>query len=110
MTDAQRSHEQAAAGQRTIEILENRLKSTALAQAQVKLSEQQTEINELQQQLSQSRQGIVWPSEQVNQEDTIRKLQEALGTEKRARTEDRVRWGKGTRELEEVPKAAYPIV
>jgi hypothetical protein len=45
--------------------------STALAQCQVKTSEQQTEIDELRRQLSQAKQGLVWLSEQVAQEDAI---------------------------------------
>ncbi|KAE8354501.1 hypothetical protein BDV28DRAFT_80664 [Aspergillus coremiiformis] len=121
MRDAQRSHEQAQTTERTNQILEHRLAhwgasrnsqeipkrpsrnvgsiSTALGQCQVTVSQQQTEINDLRQQLGKAKQGLVWPSEQVAQEN-IQKLQEALSNEKRARAEDSLRWGKMTRELE----------
>ncbi|KAE8339788.1 hypothetical protein BDV24DRAFT_175920 [Aspergillus arachidicola] len=122
MRDAQRSHEQAAAAERTIQILEHRLSSwetshssqeipkrpprdvgsisTALAQSQVTASQQQTEINDLRRQLGEAKQGFMWPSEQVAQEG-VQKLREALSNEKRAWTEDNIRWGKRTRELED---------
>ncbi|KAE8359663.1 hypothetical protein BDV27DRAFT_135781 [Aspergillus caelatus] len=41
----------------------------------------------------------MWPSEQLAQEG-VQKLREALSKEKRARTEENIRWGKKTRELE----------
>ncbi|KAB8274470.1 hypothetical protein BDV30DRAFT_248476 [Aspergillus minisclerotigenes] len=112
MRDAQRSHDQAAAALRTIQILEHRLSrweashgsqeipkrpsrdvgsiSTALAQSQVTVSQQQTEINDLRRQLGEAKQGFMWPSEQVAQEG-VQKLREVLSNEKRARTEDNIR-------------------
>ncbi|KAE8409661.1 hypothetical protein BDV37DRAFT_278001 [Aspergillus pseudonomiae] len=122
MREAQRSQEQAAAAERTIQILEHRLSrweasrssqeipkrptqdvgsiSTALAQSQVTVSQQQTEINNLRRQLDKDNQGVMCTSEQVAQEG-VQKLREALNNEKRARTEDNIRWGKKTRELED---------
>ncbi|RMZ46121.1 hypothetical protein AFCA_003226 [Aspergillus flavus] len=122
MRDAQRSHNQAAAAERTIQILEHRLSrweashssqeipkrpsrdvgsiSTALAQSQVTVSQQQTEINDLRRQLGEAKQGFLWPSEQVAQEG-VQKLWEVLSNEKRARTEDNIRWSRKTRELED---------
>ncbi|PIG90306.1 integral membrane protein [Aspergillus arachidicola] len=122
MRDAQRSHEQAAAAERTIQVLEHHLScwevshssqeipkrpprdvgsiSTALAQSQVTASQQQTEINDLRRQLGEAKQGFMWPSEQVAQEG-VQKLREALSNEKRAWTEDNIRWGKRMRELED---------
>ncbi|KAE8374590.1 hypothetical protein BDV26DRAFT_269586 [Aspergillus bertholletiae] len=123
MRDAQRSHEHAAAADRTIDILEHRLSrwetsissqeipkrptadvdsiSTALAQSQVTVSQQLTELSDLRRQLGEAKQGFMWPSEQVALEG-VQKLREALSNKKKARTEDSIRWGKKkTRELED---------
>ncbi|GAB1195001.1 hypothetical protein APSETT444_004253 [Aspergillus pseudonomiae] len=112
MREAQRSQEQAAAAERTIQILEHRLSrweascssqeipkrptqdvgsiSTALAQSQVTVSQQQTEINNPRRQLDKDNQGVMCTSEQVAQEG-VQKLREALNNEKRARMEDNIR-------------------
>ncbi|OOF99018.1 hypothetical protein ASPCADRAFT_42701 [Aspergillus carbonarius ITEM 5010] len=74
--------------------------ATALQQSQVKISEQQTEINKLRNQLSQAAQGIVGPTEQVLHQKA-KDLRELLDKETRQRTEDQIRWDKRTRELEE---------
>ncbi|KAE8159659.1 hypothetical protein BDV40DRAFT_303012 [Aspergillus tamarii] len=74
--------------------------STALAQSQVTVSQQQAEINDLRRQLGEIKQGFMWPSEQVAQEG-VQKLREALSKEKRARTEINIRWSKKMRELED---------
>ncbi|KAB8200788.1 hypothetical protein BDV34DRAFT_216834 [Aspergillus parasiticus] len=107
MRDAERSHEQAAAAERTIQILEHRLarceashSSQEIPGTQVTASQQQTEINDLRRQLGEAKQGFMWPSEQVAQEG-VQKLREVLGNEERARTEDNICWGKKTRELED---------
>ncbi|RAK97665.1 uncharacterized protein BO80DRAFT_457924 [Aspergillus ibericus CBS 121593] len=74
--------------------------TTVLQQSQVKISEQQTEIDHLRNQLSQVSQGLLGPSDQVLHEKA-RELRELLDKEKRQRNEDQIRWDKKTRELEE---------
>lgn len=125
MRDAQRSHEQAVASQRTIEVLKRRLAkyrqfkhgglqeipkrqvgslgsiSTALAEKEVTVANQLAQINDLTRQLEQAKQGIPYPvaTDEAAQEN-FKKLRAALDKERRERTEDNVRWGSKTRELE----------
>ncbi|PWY69019.1 hypothetical protein BO94DRAFT_540151 [Aspergillus sclerotioniger CBS 115572] len=74
--------------------------TSALEQSRVKISEQESEIKHLRNQLSQATQGIVGPSEQLLKEQA-KDLRELLEKEKRQRTEDQINWDKLTRELEE---------
>ncbi|PYH93617.1 hypothetical protein BO71DRAFT_478110 [Aspergillus ellipticus CBS 707.79] len=121
MRDAQRSYEQAMQAKEANKVLEHRLAKfegsssqqvpkhrtgdlgwikTALEQSQVKVSEQQTFINELETRLGALKQGATGSSEQALREN-VQKLREALDKEKRQRMEDQIRWDKRVRELEE---------
>lgn len=73
--------------------------STALAKSQVTVSKQQTEISDLKRQLEQANAGATRPAEEALRSQ-IAKLKKDLDTEKRARTDDQLRWSKKTRELE----------
>lgn len=125
MNDAQRGHEEAESSKRTIAVLEHRLAkhtlppsggeipkrqtgdlgsiSTALSESRVTVSKQQMEINELRRHIEQVKEqakaGVARPAEETLREE-IAKLRKALDTEKRARTDDQLRWDKKTRELE----------
>ncbi|RMJ28524.1 hypothetical protein PHISP_00571 [Aspergillus sp. HF37] len=126
MNDAKRGREETESLKRTIAILEHRLSkhtlpssggeipkrqtgdlgsiSTALSESRVTISKQQMEINKLrrhieQQAKEQAKAGVARPAEETPREE-ITKLRRALDTEKRARTDDQLRWDKRTRELE----------
>lgn len=123
--DAQRHYDQTLANQRTIEILEHRLAryrafeigstqevpkrqignpgsmSTALAEKDVTIANQLAQINDLTRQLEKVKQGApcpAMPDESV--QENLKKLRVALDKERRERTEDNIRWGSKTRELE----------
>ncbi|OJJ30522.1 hypothetical protein ASPWEDRAFT_716851 [Aspergillus wentii DTO 134E9] len=120
MRDAQRSHEEAMAYKNAIGILEHRLSkwelrdsaqeipkrqtgnlgsiSTALQQKEVLVAQQQGEINALKLQLAQP--GAAQPSDNAAIKANFEKLRTALDKERRARTEDQLRWDKRCRELE----------
>lgn len=121
MRDAQRSHEGAENSNRTIAVLEHRLAkctmpyssnkipnrqigdmgsiSTALSETRVRVSKQQMEINDLKRHLEQVKAGGTRPADETLRE-VITTLRRTLDAEKRARTEDQLRWDKRTRELE----------
>ncbi|EYE95228.1 uncharacterized protein EURHEDRAFT_455981 [Aspergillus ruber CBS 135680] len=123
--DAQRHYDQTLANQRTIEILEHRLAryrafeigstqevpkrqignpgsmSTALAEKDVTIANQLAQINDLTRQLEKVKQGApcpAMPDESV--QENLKKLRVALDKERRERTEDNIRWGSKTCELE----------
>lgn len=125
MRDAQRSHDQAVAAQGTIDILEHRLAkfrafgtggtqeipkrqagnmgsiSTALAEKEVQVASQLAEIEDLERRLAQAKEvgkGAGAPEAEV--QEGFKKLRVALDKERRERTEDNIRWGSKTRELE----------
>ncbi|XBQ85516.1 hypothetical protein V6000_001262 [Aspergillus fumigatus] len=125
MRDAQRAQERAESAERTIGILQTRLTrhedaargalqeipkrqignlgsiSTALAESEVKVAQQQAEINALRCQVEQFKlQGPSGPIDKAVQED-VQKLRAALDRVRRERTEDQLRWDKRVRELEE---------
>ncbi|KAF7131412.1 hypothetical protein CNMCM5793_004583 [Aspergillus hiratsukae] len=125
MRDAQRAQERAVSAERTIGVLQTRLTryedakrgalqeipkrhighlgsiSTALAESEVKVAQQQTEINDLRRQVEQLKlQGSSGPTDKAVQED-VQKLRAALDRVRRERTDDQLRWDKRTRELEE---------
>lgn len=125
MRDAQRAQEKAESAERTIGILQTRLTrhedaargalqeipkrqignlgsiSTALAESEVKVAQQQAEINALRCQVEQFKlQGPSGPIDKAVQED-VQKLRAALDRVRRERTEDQLRWDKRVRELEE---------
>jgi chromosome segregation ATPase len=125
MRDAQRAQERAVSAERTIRVLQTRLTrhedaargalqeipkrqignlgsiSTALAESEVKVAQQQAEINDLRRQVEQLKlQGPSGPTDKAVQED-VQKLRAALDRVRRERTEDQLRWDKRTRELEE---------
>ncbi|KAH3124487.1 hypothetical protein KXW11_006771 [Aspergillus fumigatus] len=118
MRDAQRAQERAESAERTIGILQTRLTrhedaargalqeipkrqignlgsiSTALAESEVKVAQQQAEINALRCQVEQFKlQGPSGPIDKAVQED-VQKLRAALDRVRRERTEDQLRWDK----------------
>ncbi|PYI27168.1 hypothetical protein BP00DRAFT_308966, partial [Aspergillus indologenus CBS 114.80] len=124
MRDAQRGQERADTAERVNKVLEVRLAqweekardeqtilkrptanvgsvTTALQQCQVKVSEQQTTINELKEKLEKAK--VASPAGKV--EEKLRAdfsmIKSMYDREKRARTEDQIRWSKENRELEE---------
>lgn len=125
MRDAQRSHDQAVTAQGTIDILEHRLAkfrtfetggtqeipkrqtgnmgsiSTALAEKEVQVASQLAEIEDLKRRLAQAKKvgnGACAPETEV--QEAFKKLRAALEKERRERTEDNIRWGSKTQELE----------
>lgn len=128
MRDAQRSHEQAANAQGTIDMLEHRLAhhqavksgstqeipkrqtgntgsmATALADKEVAVAAQMAENANLKRQLEQVKKESPAATSQQPADPAIKegfqKLRAALEKERRARTEDNVRWGSKTRDLE----------
>ncbi|KKK12312.1 hypothetical protein ARAM_001376 [Aspergillus rambellii] len=122
MRDAQRSHKQAVDAAQTIEVLERRLAkwegpaangqeipkrqtgnigsiSTALEQCRVTVSQKQNEINDLYRQLAKAK----TPKDELGKPSVtqdVPQLRAFLESERRARTEDQVRWDRRTRELE----------
>ena len=128
MRDAQRSHEQAANAQGTIDMLEHRLArhqavksgstqeipkrqtgntgsmATALADKEVSVAAQMAENADLKRQLEQVKKESPAATSQQPADPAIkegfRKLRAALEKERRARTDDNVRWGSKTRDLE----------
>ncbi|RAH75805.1 hypothetical protein BO86DRAFT_374117 [Aspergillus japonicus CBS 114.51] len=124
MRDAQRGQERADTAERVNKVLEVRLAqweekardeqtilkrptasvgsvTTVLQQCQVKVSEQQTTINELKEKLEKAK--VASPAGKV--EEKLRAdfsmIKSMYDREKRARTEDQIRWSKENRELEE---------
>lgn len=63
------------------------------------VAQKQTEINDLKRALEETKTGAQRPAEDALREE-VSKLRRALETEKRARTEDQIRWDKRTRELQ----------
>ncbi|PYH67722.1 uncharacterized protein BO88DRAFT_444904 [Aspergillus vadensis CBS 113365] len=78
--------------------------ATALDEARVEISRQQTEINglraKLQAQTESAASAASAPSDQALQ-DSVNHLRQALEVEKRQRTEDQVRWGRQVQELQQ---------
>lgn len=72
---------------------------TALEQSQVTVSKQQTEINDLKRRLEEVHMGAERPTEEGLREE-ISKLRKDLEAEKRARSEDQLRWSKTNSDLE----------
>ncbi|PWY78352.1 integral membrane protein [Aspergillus heteromorphus CBS 117.55] len=124
MRDAQRKHSQAVDSQRVNEVLEHRLAkwehsrdgqeipkrrtgdvgsiTTALEQSRVKVSEQQTEIEELRKQLSKLKETTPSPDEQVQAyRKHIEKLRETHDETKREHMKEHIRWARRTAELDE---------
>lgn len=126
LTDAKKHYDQTVANQKTIEIIEHRLAmykmfeagstqevprcqignpgsiSTALAEKDVIAANQLAHINDLTCQLKKAKQGAprpAMPDESI--QENFKKLRAALDKERRERTEDNIRWGLKTRELEE---------
>ncbi|KAE8151175.1 hypothetical protein BDV25DRAFT_153027 [Aspergillus avenaceus] len=121
LRDAERAHQKAKEADRTIEVLEHRLQrweashsaqeiprrqpgnvgsiSTALADSQLKVTQQLAEIMALRRQLDQYKQSSAESTDQVLRSN-FEKLKQAMATEKRAHTEDNIRWDKRTRDLE----------
>ncbi|PYH84986.1 hypothetical protein BO82DRAFT_389603 [Aspergillus uvarum CBS 121591] len=124
MRDAQRGQERADTAERVNKVLEVRLAqweekardeqtilkrptanvgsvATALQQCQVKVSEQQTTINEFKEKLEKAK--VASPAGKV--EEKLRAdfsmIKSMYDRERRARTEDQIRWSKENRELEE---------
>ncbi|RAK73065.1 uncharacterized protein BO72DRAFT_438135 [Aspergillus fijiensis CBS 313.89] len=124
MRDAQRGQERADTAERVNKVPEVRLAQweekardeqmilkrptanvgsvmTALQQCQVKVSEQQTRINELTEKLEKAK--VASPAGKV--EEKLRAdfsmIKSMYEREKRARTEDQIRWSKENRELDE---------
>ncbi|OJK02358.1 hypothetical protein ASPACDRAFT_76740, partial [Aspergillus aculeatus ATCC 16872] len=124
MRDAQRGQERADTAERVNKVLEVRLAqweekardeqtilkrptanvgsvTTALQQCQVKVSEQQTRINDLTEKLEKAK--VASPAGKV--EEKLRAdfsmIKSMYDREKRARTEDQIRWSKENRDLEE---------
>ncbi|EAW11322.1 uncharacterized protein ACLA_090150 [Aspergillus clavatus NRRL 1] len=124
MRDAERAQKRADDAEKTITILETRLSkhenaargslqdipkrqmgnigsiSTALAESEVKVAQQQNQISDLQRQIEEFKKGASGPSDDAVAEE-VQKLRGALDQVRRERTEDQVRWDKRTRELEE---------
>lgn len=128
MRDAQRSHEQATNAQGTIDMLEHRLArhqavqsgstqeipkrqtgntgsmATALADKDVAVAAQTAEIANIKRQLEQVKKEAPAAAPQQPADPAIKegfqKLRAVLEKERRARTEDNVRWGSKTRDLE----------
>ena len=127
MRDAQRSHEQATNAQGTISMLEHRLArheavqngstqeipkrqtgntksvATALAEKEVTVAAQMAEIANLKRQLERVMKEAPTSTPQSADpavKEGFQKLRAALEKERRARTEDNVRWGSKTRDLE----------
>ncbi|RAH67237.1 uncharacterized protein BO66DRAFT_379937 [Aspergillus aculeatinus CBS 121060] len=124
MRDAQRGQERADTAERVNKVLEVRLAqweekardeqmilkrptanvgsvTTALQQCQVKVSEQQTRINELTEKLEKAK--VASPAGKVEEKlrADLSMIKSMYDREKRARTEDQIRWSKENRELEE---------
>ncbi|RJE20180.1 hypothetical protein PHISCL_07478 [Aspergillus sclerotialis] len=120
--EAKKSHEEAESSKATILDLERRLANytppesstqwipkvqtgnpgsiqTALEQSQVTVSKQQMEIEALKRQLEETHMDAERPAEDGLREE-ISKLRKALEAEKRARSEDQLRWHKTTSDLE----------
>ncbi|PYH37273.1 uncharacterized protein BO87DRAFT_373705 [Aspergillus neoniger CBS 115656] len=78
--------------------------ATALDEARVEISRQQTEINglraKLQAQTESAASAASAPSDQALQ-DSVDRLRHAMEVEKRQRTEDQVRWGRQVQELQQ---------
>ncbi|XRM42598.1 hypothetical protein ABZX51_005806 [Aspergillus tubingensis] len=78
--------------------------ATALDEARVEISRQQTEINDLraklQAQTESAASAASAPSDQALQ-DSVNRLRHAMEVEKRQRTEDQVRWGRQVQELQQ---------
>ncbi|PWY82338.1 hypothetical protein BO83DRAFT_353142 [Aspergillus eucalypticola CBS 122712] len=78
--------------------------ATALDEARVEISRQQTEINDLraklQAQTESAASAASAPSDQALQ-DSVNRLRHALEVEKRQRTEDQVRWGRQVQDLQQ---------
>lgn len=73
--------------------------SNALEESRVTVALQSAEIEQLKSKLEAAKQGVPSPSEEATHQ--IARLRSDLEGERRARTEDQIRWDRRTRELEE---------